>query len=267
MRKSGEVLVCVWMMMLMSSLPGRAAFQLSRSSGSSSMSVGPPLFLQRAACFSQTHRQHRMFASSKDYLATTTPPIVIPRAAVSVCVRCRVVTCREQQQQQHSDEYYYLLVQRGKEPNKGMWSLPGGKVEYGEKAVAAAKRELSEETLWMSSSSQGSSDDHDLLAQLQWYDGTVTTTDSIGDGFHYLIAHCFAELLLDNVPVESSSSSGPPKMLCYLPQLQAADDAADADWFTTLQIQAMNEKTVTPGLLPVIQRVEELSRAGMLLPP
>ncbi|MDE2445505.1 MAG: NUDIX hydrolase [Alphaproteobacteria bacterium] len=38
-----------------------------------------------------------------------------------------------------------LLIKRGKQPGKGLWSLPGGKVEFGETAQAAAARELQEE--------------------------------------------------------------------------------------------------------------------------
>jgi 8-oxo-dGTP diphosphatase len=55
----------------------------------------------------------------------------VPRPAVGVvCVR--------------NDEV--LLIQRGKPPREGEWSLPGGRIEWGEAAAAAALRELAEET-------------------------------------------------------------------------------------------------------------------------
>lgn len=39
-----------------------------------------------------------------------------------------------------------LLIQRGKQPNLGAWSLPGGAQELGETIETAARRELEEET-------------------------------------------------------------------------------------------------------------------------
>lgn len=39
-----------------------------------------------------------------------------------------------------------LLIRRGTPPRLGEWSLPGGRIEPGEKAVDAALRELHEET-------------------------------------------------------------------------------------------------------------------------
>jgi 8-oxo-dGTP diphosphatase len=39
-----------------------------------------------------------------------------------------------------------LLIRRGKAPKMGEWSLPGGRIEPGERAVDAALRELAEET-------------------------------------------------------------------------------------------------------------------------
>jgi ADP-ribose pyrophosphatase YjhB (NUDIX family) len=39
-----------------------------------------------------------------------------------------------------------LLIRRGTEPGRGLWSLPGGRVEAGENSGAAVEREVLEET-------------------------------------------------------------------------------------------------------------------------
>jgi ADP-ribose pyrophosphatase YjhB (NUDIX family) len=39
-----------------------------------------------------------------------------------------------------------LLVKRGREPGRGLWAVPGGKVEPGEPMKEAARREALEET-------------------------------------------------------------------------------------------------------------------------
>jgi len=43
-------------------------------------------------------------------------------------------------------EQQILLIQRKNEPFKGIWALPGGFVDYGEKTEEAAIREVFEET-------------------------------------------------------------------------------------------------------------------------
>lgn len=40
----------------------------------------------------------------------------------------------------------YLLIKRAADPDKGLWSVPGGLIELGERAAEAAMREALEET-------------------------------------------------------------------------------------------------------------------------
>ena len=156
---------------------------------------------------------------------------IIPRAAVSVCVRCLLPDDQA--------PGYYLLVQRGNEPSKGMWSLPGGKIKFGEDTVEGGARELKEETQWT---------DVAAWESLRWYEGTVCTTDAIGENYHYMIAHCYAETQSDS-----------------LPSIMAADDAADAEWFTMAEIQTKcDESQATPGVMTVLHRIEDLSKYGLL---
>lgn len=39
-----------------------------------------------------------------------------------------------------------LVIQRGAPPGEGLWSVPGGKLEYGERVADAVAREVREET-------------------------------------------------------------------------------------------------------------------------
>ncbi|MCU1677100.1 MAG: hydrolase [Frankiales bacterium] len=40
----------------------------------------------------------------------------------------------------------FLLIRRGTEPGRGRWSIPGGRVEAGERPLSAVAREVLEET-------------------------------------------------------------------------------------------------------------------------
>src|SRR5918992_1626811 len=44
------------------------------------------------------------------------------------------------------DDEALLMVKRGREPSKGLWSVPGGRLERGEYMSAAVQREVKEET-------------------------------------------------------------------------------------------------------------------------
>jgi len=67
-----------------------------------------------------------------------------------------------------------LLVQRAKSPGKGFWSLPGGRVEFGESLHTALAREVDEETGLKI----------DIVALAGWREVLPGTG---GSGGHYLI--------------------------------------------------------------------------------
>ena len=46
----------------------------------------------------------------------------------------------------HDGSGRLLLVRRGRDPHRGRWSLPGGRVEAGESPAQAVEREVREET-------------------------------------------------------------------------------------------------------------------------
>ncbi|MEM6659121.1 MAG: NUDIX hydrolase [Pseudomonadota bacterium] len=112
-----------------------------------------------------------------------------------------------------------LLVQRSKQPDKGLWGFPGGHVEWGETVMQAAQRELIEET-GVQADPLRYLENLDLL--LRNAKGQVVS--------HYLL-----------VGVACHYLSGHPK---------AGDDALDARWFPIDQIQR--------GDLPMSARVTYL---------
>lgn len=59
------------------------------------------------------------------------PPRTAAAAAATVVIR---------------DDERVLLIQRGRPPSLGLWTLPGGRIEPGEDASTTALRELREET-------------------------------------------------------------------------------------------------------------------------
>ncbi len=86
-----------------------------------------------------------------------------------------------------------LLIQRGREPAKGLWAVPGGKVEKGERLRDTVAREVKEET--------------GLEVEIG---EVVWAGESIGDHGHIVLIDYLAEV-----------SGG---------TLKAGDDAADVAW-------------------------------------
>lgn len=46
----------------------------------------------------------------------------------------------------YDDEGRLLMIRRGNEPGRGLWSVPGGRIEPGESDAEALVREMAEET-------------------------------------------------------------------------------------------------------------------------
>ncbi|HEX8470077.1 MAG TPA: NUDIX hydrolase [Brevundimonas sp.] len=97
-----------------------------------------------------------------------------------------------------------LLIRRGKPPRQGEWSLPGGRIEPGERAVDAALRELREET----------GVEAEIVGLLDVVDGFFPEA-----GLHYV--------LIDYV---ATWCSGEPV---------AGDDAADARFVRRAEVDAL----------------------------
>lgn len=114
-----------------------------------------------------------------------------------------------------------LLIKRGKPPLLGAWSLPGGKIERGETAAAAALRELEEETSVIAA-----------LARL--VDVVDILPGSAGDA-HYVVIEFAARWL-----------SGAPR---------AGDDATEARFFALSELDALG---LTPETRRIIATARTL---------
>ena len=116
----------------------------------------------------------------------------------------------------HDDQI--LLVRRGRGPGIGLWSIPGGRVERGERMVDAVAREVREET--------------GLRVEAGRWLGHV---ERIGPDHHFVI-HDFLAAVADGAsPTE----------------IHPGDDATDVRWEDLQALPALDE--LVPGLLSFLQ--------------
>jgi 8-oxo-dGTP diphosphatase len=113
-----------------------------------------------------------------------------------------------------------LLVERGKEPLKGYWSLPGGILETGEKLEDAIRREVMEETGL----------EVEPLSMFEIFE-RIMEDDSGRIEYHYV--------LIDYLCRPAGG------------RLLAASDASRAAWVTE---QNLGEYRLTEGTLAVVVR-------------
>lgn len=99
-----------------------------------------------------------------------------------------------------------LLIRRGNPPRQGEWSLPGGRIEWGEAAADAALRELAEETGVRA----------EILGLIDVVDGIFRARGSDDIWAHYVLID-FAARWISGEPV-------------------AGDDAADAIFVPALDL-------------------------------
>ncbi len=107
-----------------------------------------------------------------------------------------------------------LLVERGRPPGEGLWTVPGGRLEASETLAQAVSREVREET--------------GLIVEV----GTLAcVVERISEGYHYVILDYLARVI-----------GG---------QLLAADDVRAARFVPEPELHTL---PLTDGLLPLLER-------------
>lgn len=116
-----------------------------------------------------------------------------------------------------------LLVERGKQPLKGYWSLPGGLVEAGEHLSDAVCREVHEETGL----------EVKPVAVFEIFERIMRDKEGKPE-YHYVLIDYICKV-----------TGG---------ELKASDDASRAEWFLRKDLPTLK---ITEGTLPVIERAFE----------
>jgi 8-oxo-dGTP diphosphatase len=120
-----------------------------------------------------------------------------------------------------------LLIERGRPPGVGLWSVPGGKVESGESLAAAVVREVAEET--------GVAVEVGPL---------VEVVERIGAEHHYVILDYLAHARAPTAP-------------------RAGDDARAARFVAPDELAGL---PLTDGLAPVLAKARAIAVANRASP-
>jgi 8-oxo-dGTP diphosphatase len=122
-----------------------------------------------------------------------------------------------------------LLIKRDKPPSRGLWSVPGGKLEAGEGLIECCRREIQEETGL----------DVNVLALIAVVERRV-------EDFHYVIVDFLVELRDEshNIPC-------------------AASDVMEARW---IDLEEIGNYPLVAGLSEIIRRTTALRSRGGFVP-
>lgn len=118
-----------------------------------------------------------------------------------------------------------LLIRRDQPPARGLWSVPGGKLEPGESLVEACQREFEEET--------------GLKIRIV---SLAALVERRVESFHYVIADFLVELVDVRNPIPI-----------------AGTDASEARW---ISLDRLGDYETVPGLAEIIVKTYETRQSG-----
>ena len=115
-----------------------------------------------------------------------------------------------------------LMIKRAREPNKGKWSIPGGRIELGESIHEAVKREVSEEC----------NIEIEILRLLEVSDNIIRDEER-RVRYHYVLIDVLARYKTGEVNAQS--------------------DAEDYRWVT---VEELSEMDMSPQLRTILLRLD-----------